>query len=485
MSLVLDALANARSDQTRARLSDGTHSLNAGQILAAADTLADALLRHAVRRAAATLDNGVAGTVLELACRRASVVFLQLPGFFSASQRGHALADAGIDALIGLEGEIELSLGLRLRRIAHRPRILPLSTAAITYTSGSTGSPKGVCLSGNHLDLVAQSIIAALGEQRPVRHLALLPQSVLLESVAGIAAGLMAGAEVLLPPLEEVGLRGGAAIDGVMLANCIDRHAPESLILVPQMLRVWLDALDAGARLPSSLRFCAIGGARVGMPLLARAQAHGIPLFEGYGLSECASVLSLNVPEARRTGSVGRALQHIQLNVEDGEIVAIGPHFLGYVGSSAVPGTRYATGDLGWIDADGFLHLTGRRGNRFITAFGRNVSPEWIESELAAHPAIEQAFVDGEARSANVAVIVPRSGASPTAIERAVSSVNAGLPDYARAHLWLMADESFSLANGESTANGRLRRGLILGRYRQRIDALAGPVSEQQPVETT
>jgi long-subunit acyl-CoA synthetase (AMP-forming) len=470
MNAILSALAErARRAPSQLAIAGGECLSNAA-LYDGARRLADRLLALGVRRIAAELDNGSALAMLELACRIGDLVLLQLPAFFSAAQRRHTLADAGIDALVSPRGGIELPGGLRLDRFLDATDVpLPPGTATITYTSGSTGAPKGVCLSGAHLDAVAGALVAALAPRPPQRHLALLPQSVLLESVAGIGAGLLAGAELVIPSLAEIGWSGAAGIDPGALARCIDRAAPESLILVPQMLAAWLAAIDAGAPVPGSLRFCAVGGARVGNTLLARAAALGLPVYEGYGLSECASVLCLNVPGAARPGSVGRPLGHIALHIDDGEVHVAGPRMLGYVGADAPHGPRWATGDLGRFDDEGYLYLDGRRGNRFITAFGRNVSPEWVEGELTDHPAIAQAFVYGEACAENTALIVPRdSGLSDAALDAAVRSVNAGLPDYARAHRWVRA-ETFSFAAGELTANGRLRRGAIVQRYRDRL----------------
>src|SRR5690606_26803253 len=132
-----------------------------------------------------------------------------------------------------------------------------------------------------------------------------------------------------------------------------------------------------------------------------------LPVFEGYGLSECASVVCLNTPAARRVGTVGRPLPHCALRIDKrGEVWVRGPHMLGYVGEPPMDGEWIATGDVGCI-TDGFLELQGRRKHQFITAWGRNVSPEWVQAELTARAPIAQAWLYGESLPKNVAVLVP------------------------------------------------------------------------------
>jgi long-subunit acyl-CoA synthetase (AMP-forming) len=235
------------------------------------------------------------------------------------------------------------------------------------------------------------------------------------------------------------------------------------VILLPQMLKAWVAALEAGAAPPVDLRFAAVGGGRVAPELIGRARRLGLPVFEGYGLSECASVVSLNTPAADRPGSVGRVLPHVRVELAaDGEILIAGNTFLGYLGAGAPPPARLATGDLGRLDAEGFLHVTGRKKNVIITSFGRNVSPEWPEAELAARPQIAQAAVFGEARPCCVAVLVPAEpGLADADLQRAVDAANRALPDYARIGAWVRAGAPFSAAAGTATANGRLRRDAI------------------------
>ena len=114
----------------------------------------------------------------------------------------------------------------------------------------------------------------------------------------------------------------------------------------------------------------------------------------------------MNTPHAHKSGSVGRPLPHVQLQIDaDGEIHVGGIGALGYLGEPARAGAApIATGDLGYLDEDGFLYLTGRKKHIFITAFGRNVAPEWVERELLGEPEILQAAVFGESRPHNCAV---------------------------------------------------------------------------------
>ena len=438
------------------------------------------------------MENSPAWALIDLAAMQARRPLLPLPQYFSDRQLRHALMSAGVAELItddpgrilrimgsrvGLNDGEDLRIGgqecrwLRLCDIA--PVRLPGDTAKITFTSGTTGEPRGVCLSQAHMQQVAASLGQVAAARAEDRHLALLPLATLLENIGGLHVPLLNGARTELLPAVELGLTGSSGVDVSRLLVAMRRVRPSSLILVPQLLKALVRAAGNGARPPDSLRFVAVGGASLAPQLVEQAVKLGLPVHEGYGLSECASVLSLNPLGRQRPGSVGKPLPHVRLKFAgDGEILIEDSPFLGYLGESRGPQRTYASGDLGYLDADGYLYLSGRKKSMFVTAFGRNVAPEWIEEELMAQPDIAQAAVFGEARPWNVAVLQPAPGAARQCVDQVLALANARLPDYARVAAWVSADAPFSPANDQLTPNGRLRRDVIQGAYGRRLEQL-------------
>ncbi len=465
----------------------GAHmTLDAGRVDREIVVLRAWLASTRPRVLALDLDNGLPWAVADLAALESGIPVVPIPGFFSAAQRVHALRDSGADWVLSDRGDAlgEVLTGVLERRtieVAGSPlvatrieaaaRALPHGTAKITYTSGTTGDPKGVCLARDAMDVVACSLAEVCELSPRDVHLCALPLATLLENIGGLYAPRRAGGTAVVLPLARIGLRGMAGFDAARLLEALRVCRATTAIVVPHMLRGLVEALEGGAAHPSALRFLAVGGAPVAPSLLARARARGLPVHEGYGLSECASVVALNTPQACRDGSVGRVLPHVRLRVaEDGELHVAGATALGYVGDVRMRGTEWPTGDVGHLDADGFLHLTGRRRNMFVTAFGRNVAPEWIERELIAQEVIAQAAVFGEAKPWLAALLV--SSAADADVAAAIARANAALPDYAQVRAWARADEPFTSLNGEMTANGRLRRATLAARYGARIERL-------------
>jgi long-subunit acyl-CoA synthetase (AMP-forming) len=457
-----------------------------------------------VRRCALYLDNSAGWVAADLALRRIGAVIVPIPLFFSADQVDHALRISGADAIITDAPERLAAMvpgrrsqeedldsiphlrGITLCRLAVPADlpVLPQGTHKVTFTSGTTGRPKGVCLSEPALDTIARSLCDATEGTAEDRHLSLLPFAALLENVAGIDVPLLAGAAFCALPLAALGFTGSSGLEPKILAAALERYRPTSIVTVPQILAALMAMRMQGHWQPDYLRHVAVGGAVLAKGMVAKARALGLPVYEGYGLSECASVVTLNTRVADRPDSVGRPLPHCRVSIAtDGEVLVNGLVAVGYLGDGEAPAVAadgtIATGDIGHLDADGYLHLLGRKKNMFITAFGRNVAPDWVESELTATTAIAQAYVHGEARPWNAAVIVPRptllaqSEVDPRRlIAAAIDQVNHRLPDYARVHSWILADQPFLAANNLLTWNGRLRRAEIATLYRDRLDRL-------------
>lgn len=467
-------------------------SLSRVELLEAALGLADTLTQAEVRHLALRSDNHAAWVVIDLAAAMAGIVLVPVPGFFTREQAEHALADAGVDAMLSdpgfgsetAERPRPLAVAgteLRLHRL--RPgqaAELPAGTSKITYTSGTTGSPKGVCLSEELQWFVAEGLAHATAPLAIRRHLCLLPLPVLLENVAGLHAALVCGAEVCVPPLAALGWRGGAGLDPAQLSRVMQATRPDSIIVLPQVLVAIVDHLERTGLQWPSLKMVAVGGARTSTAVLERAERLGLPVFEGYGLSELGSVTSLNVPGTCRHGTVGRPLPGRAIRVHrSGEIEVSGPRFLGYTGHSdsrEATGAWFATGDLGRVDADGFLQVAGRKDDRLITGYGRNINPEWLEAELLAEPGILQAIAVCPAWPLPGALIVSAPG---TDIETAVDRCNHRLPDYARIGAWRPVP-LMTPASGLLTANGRPRRRHIELAFRDDIETMSrtlAPVS--------
>ncbi len=439
------------------------------------------------------LDNGVAWACLDLAILSRGSVCVPMPGFFSDDQLRHLIDDADLDEIVTdqpermaellgdtastASSEIQVATqGLRVfRRQAAARTVLPRDTVKVTYTSGTTGQPKGVCLAADSLMAVTRALGAAVTARETDRALSLLPLSTLLENIAGLYVPLWFGALAQVPSLVSCGFSGTGrvAIDKLFVA--LAWAQPSTTVLVPQLLKAVIGGMRAGFVVPKSLRFMAVGGAPIADSLLQAAQRVALPVFQGYGLSEAGSVVCLNVPDAARESSVGKPLPHLRVSIQpDGEVVVHGAIHRGYLGaeSRAAPADAWFTGDLGYLDADGFLFLTGRKKTAYSTAHGRNVSPEWVEAALTGQACMAQAAVFGAGQPFNVAVLVLQAETPPQALAQAVAAVNQRLPEYAQIADWLIAAQPFSLANQQMSASGSIQRSRIYSDYQAQIESL-------------
>lgn len=467
-----------------------------GQLMADLQGMPMAINLHQASVLGLAMDNSPAWALFDLMALNLNLPDVPLPLFFSPQQILHAIQDAGVDCLVTDQLEqyqaILKEAGIEVRDIQTTEvygkdcHLLWLNIAnhealndgviKVTYTSGTTGSPKGVCLNQLSMANVAGSLLKETKANARDHHLSILPLSTLLENIGGLYVPLMAGATCILPSMSSTGLLGASGFSPQVMLEVLNQWQPSTLILTPELLLGLILAIEQGADYPKSLRFIAVGGASVSPILLARAEKIGLPVYEGYGLSECASVVALNTSTSKKLGSVGKPLSHLKVKIaEDGEILVSGNRFLTYTKQSPEEESLpWPTGDIGHLDEDGYLYVTGRKKNIFITSFSRNVSPEWVERELTVNPVIAQAAVFGEARPFNVAVIVARAPSVQAfaLVDEAIAQVNQSLPDYARVTRWILAEQPFHFNNGLATSNGRLRRDQIFKNYQDSIQDL-------------
>ncbi len=445
-SKILQAVSDrAEAEGDRIALKSGGVEISYHTLWLRVRELAQKFNAAKIRCAGLAMDNGIDWCIADLAAVYSGITLVPIPPFFTSEQRDHALGSAGAEAIIIAD--------FHIIPLAFVPVNLPPETAKITYTSGSTGTPKGIFLTQEAMEAVAQSLIQVIGAENAQRHLAILPLAVLLENVAGFYATMLAGGSYIVESLAALGF-AGMQPDGPAIIKHLQQQRITSCILVPEYLQALMTALEQNSIVLPDLSFVAVGGAKVSEALLTKAQALGLPVYQGYGLSEAASVVAVNTPRANKPGSVGKILPHLHCRVvEDGELL-VGAH---------------STGDLVRMDEEGYLFIAGRKRNVIITAHGRNISPEWPESALLAQPDIAQAVVVGEARSHLAALVVASS--SKAELGQAIAAANARLPEYARIETWKMV-EPFTPANGLFTANGRPMRERIAEHYAAVIEEL-------------
>ncbi len=455
-------------------LADRSRSLTYAQLYYEVLRLSADFNQREAPRVALALANSVQWVVTDLALLAASVskptVCIPIPSFFSTEQKQRLLQDSGANLLIDADGYHHLPQ-------RQNPPELPLGTVKITYTSGSTGDPKGVCLSADNMQRTIEALDQRIGNLPVARHLSLMPLAVLLENIAGVYLSLWRGYQVDLRASEELGVVGAHKLDLQRFYQALNQLKPHSLITTPGLVKALLHGIQSQQLQEEQLLLVAVGGARL-LPELERlAQQLKLPLVQGYGLSEFASVVCFNTPnrvdgscsfDPAAVGTVGHPLAHAEVGLQQGEVVVTGNAMLGYLND---PSSWYQntirTGDWGQFDSQGRLIILGRKKHIIVTEFGRNVDPEWLEAELTQLPGIQQAAVFGSEELPLTALLVlhPEQAFSDAQINAAIARLNQRLPDYAQLQQWHRAHAEFSLNNQQLTGTGRIRRAAIADAY--------------------
>ncbi len=423
--------------------------------------------------------------------------------------------------------------------------------ASLIYTSGTTGEPKGVMLTHANLTSNALDCLRNLDYGPGDVALSFLPLSHVYERIIdyaylfrGISVAYLEQIEQVQQALVEVRPTVLAAVPRLFektYANVMEKGRPAAglrrrlfdwSMRVAQQAVPW-KAYGKPARLSLKLAWHAAdrlvykriraglggrirsfssGGAPLARELAEFFWSVGVPVYQGYGLTETSPVVSTNAPGANKVGTVGRPITNVEVRIaEDGEILVRGPNVMqGYYGKpeqtreAFTPDGWLRTGDIGRLDEDGYLEVTDRKKELLKTAAGKFVAPQPIENRLKSSPFILNAIVVGDARKFVSVLLVPnlatveakarearQAFASPEEmcqhpwvrdlIAGEVERLTSHLAQYERPKRFALLPEDFTVANGQLTYTMKLKRRIIEQRYRDVIEQLYADVEEPRP----
>ncbi len=418
----------------------------------------------------------------------------------------------------------------------------PGDLATIVYTSGTTGNPKGAMLTHGN---IASNIKASI-EPMPIQPndlaLNILPLSHILERMVDFAY-LYKGVRIayaedvtnVAQNLQELRPHFFAAVPRLfekMQGRILDTVAqapaarqkifhwalgvakerlPYRVESKPMPLGLKLKSAVADKlvftkikeRLGGRIRFIISGGAPLSPELAAFFIGAGIEIYEGYGLTETSPVIALNTPGARRIGTVGKIIPGIEVRIaEDGEILTRGPHIMrGYFNNDEATEKAidaegwFHTGDIGEIDADGFLKITDRKKDIIVNAYGKNIAPQPLENLLKTSPYIGTAVLLGDRRQFLAVLIVPnferlerdaaalgltfssreelvRNEQVRGIVQREIDRLNEQLGRHERIRRFTLLPRDFSIDEDEITPSLKVKRKNVEKKYADVIEAM-------------
>ena len=414
--------------------------------------------------------------------------------------------------------------------------IAPDDLATIIYTSGTTGVSKGVMLTHGNIASNLEQTGQSLGWQPGQISLSFLPLSHVtarhvdyLCFLRGVTLAYCPSFDDLPAKLQQTRPHLFVGVPRVYekVRQEVDRRASSGLKhgIYTWALRVGQEHRAETVRgekpsdwrwaLANKLIFSKIydwfggrtqmfvsGGAPLGIDLARWYADVGIRILEGYGLTETSPVIAVNTPEANKLGTVGKPLANVECRIApDGELLVRGPSiFKGYWNNpaetaKAFDGDWFKTGDIGNIDADGFLSITDRKKDLIKTSGGKFIAPQPIEAKLKLSPLVAHPIVIGNGRKFASAIISPNFPAleqwarergiafqsreelvsDPTVIEefqRILADVNQDLAHFETIKKIVLVPDDFTVSAGEVTPTVKLRRKAIEEKYREQIDAL-------------
>lgn len=402
------------------------------------------------------------------------------------------ICDAIPDRTIGLLDDLTAGVAPNELDQIHQSAlhaVRPDDLATLIYTSGTTGEPKGVMLSQRNLTTNTLGTLAMIDLQPDELRVGLLPLSHIYARTCDLYCWIACGYQFAIARSRESALADCAALRPTGV-NAVPYFYEKVLRAAQDMHRPLADLF--GGR----VRMCNSGGAALPNHLAESYFAAGIPLTQGYGLTETSPVITLCTSTKYKLGSAGRAIDDVEIRIaDDGEILTRGPHVMqGYWNRPAATAEVlengwFHTGDLGHIDDDGYLFITGRKKEIIVLASGKNIAPVQLESLLTEDPLIDQAMVIGDGRSYLVALLVPSAAARVPAhangnlkplLAECIAHRLACVSHHEQVRRFAVLDQPFSIESGELTPTLKLRRNIIAQNHAAEIANLYAPTNERQ-----
>ena len=423
--------------------------------------------------------------------------------------------------------------------------VKPTDLATIIYTSGTTGDPKGVMLTHSNIvfDVIA-STAAFDGLDRHDVALSFLPLCHIFERMAeylmlhhGVTIAYAEGVDQVVanmaevrptlmcsvprfyekvhvrvrekvaqdPPWRQRLFAWALKVGEEYFRHRVDRTSPSPALRVKHAVADRLVFKKVRARVGGRIRVFVSGGAPLAREVVVFFGAAGLPILEGYGLSETSPVIAVNVPDAMRPGTVGRPIPGVEVKIApDGEILTRGPHVMkGYfrkpdaTAAAIDPEGFFHTGDIGHLDPDGFLVITDRKKDLIVTSGGKKVAPQPIENRLKMNPFIAEVVMVGNRRNFPAALVVPSFEALETwarekgvpfasreelaqrpevqaLYERLIEEMTPHLAQFEKIKKIALLPREFTLEAGELTPTLKVKRRVVEEKFKDVIDRLYG-----------
>ncbi len=396
--------------------------------------------------------------------------------------------------------------------------VVPDAMATIIYTSGTTGTPKGVMLSHGNL---ASNLIATDAMIRFTRDdvaLSFLPLSHSFERLTDFALFYKGATIAYAESIDKLAQNIGEVRPTMMAAvprvyekfhakilDGVRQQSPRAQsifhwatavgglcgdfarrgVTPPLGLRFrrWIaDKLvfrKLRAKLGGRMRLFISGSAPLSREITEFFWSTGLPLIEGYGLTETSPVIAVNAEGATRLGTVGRVIPGVTVKIaEDGEILCKGPNVMkGYYNraedtAAVMKDGWFCTGDIGELDADGYLKITDRKKDLLKTSGGKYIAPQPIENKLKLKQGILNAVVIGDRQKFAAALIVAAPGVTNEQVQAGVDAVNKDLAHHETLKKWARVEKDFTIEAGELTPTLKVKRRVVEKKYADLIAKL-------------